>query len=269
MKHNPSVIVLVFILIFFVGCKKTYERVSSCSTAITINKPLEIRMYESLGTDARSLKLSCYTKDWMPCIEFKLAACTEKIGNNISIVFDSIYLPTPVCYDMIAKAGTVVDLGVQSSNNYNFTFNTNNKQYSGKLIVTDTNYSVAFTGMDDDIDFVFDTLHKMPQHTIWGEISYFDEKDSVLAKKTIADLKFLGAVDSLYAPANYGHFQIDQQHKISLWNVDALNYPRDFIFKYYGDTLTLKNFVESYGTTGSDYFQVKIYTSEGQVFRNF
>lgn len=271
MKYYLGVLIAC---ILFIGCKKTIDsdNFNTCNNpANIIHGGVQIGLNENLSSDKsnHTLSFNCTTNNWQPCAGYVLKTCSNKSSNNFYISFDALITPG-VCFSVVSKPWAPINLDMVSVGTYNLNFRINSHTYSGLLKISDTSYIVDVKGIKDaDIIIYNDTLHKMPQHTIWGEISYFDEKDSVLAKKTIADLKLLGAVDSLYAPANYGYFQIDQQHKISFWNVDALNYPRDFIFKYYGDTLTLKNFVESYGTTGSDYFQVKIYTSEGQVYRNY
>lgn len=271
MKYCQTVLIVV---LFLLGCKKkqSIDNFDSCNSRKgIITGGVNILLKENLYTNSinNTLRFQCGTIIPQPCADITIAACVNQTNDATYISFDHLLVPD-ICLTVMSSAGVTINTGKLLAGIHNYNFQINGNSYFGQLTVSDTDYVLTIKNLlAKDIVLENDTLHKIPTNTLWGAITYFKETDSVLANQVIRELKDVGLYDTSYIPADYGHFKLDNTNAVTFNYPDELKYRKNFIFKRSGDTTSIKNFVESFATKESDFFQVTVYTSEGQCFRSW
>ncbi len=127
--------------------------------------------------------------------------------------------------------------------------------------------SYIFEMTDNQIfGFTRNKLNRIPEDTIWGDISYMSDMTPAIADEFLADMAALGAETGTLAPGYYREFEIDKDGKAVQPEPDNPNHPRRS--RYFPDDIAkVDQLIRQYLLESEkDNLYISVYTDKGEQF---
>lgn len=250
-------IILVFL---FSACKK--------DESVKINESaINIKMWETIGSAQRTMKLYCSTEKNYPCFNYSINYSLST--NNEVIIIDFIGVVEPeVCATAMGPASASIDLGTVPNGTYNFEISVDKQKSKGALIVTSDYFKIDLDSQQNLL-LPYTVLNRIPNGTIWGTIGYHTASSATIAQSFVDALESLGASAQPYNAGEYGYFKIDASGQILTPENHGNYFNRPFIYHYTGNTQDLENIVKDYGQNHGDLLKISLFTTNGEEFRSW
>lgn len=256
---NNVLLILSFIVLspLINGCKKS----TSDDKIIDIEKEFNIQLWEKLEETGSSLQFVVSTIKQQSCGGTRIDVSSNQIFNKLTITIKNLVFPQ-VCTGTAQPARDTLTVGKLDKGEYSLNINLKDVVLnSGTLSVDDKQYSMTMKN-EDGITVTLPELMRVPNGTIWGNISYDNSQESKY-------LKFIENLNKIAVPltapnGNYGHFVVGSS-KIDIksgFESKKTNVKQIF------HTLTkpmseLDNLIREYRSQGLD---IKILTYTGKVY---
>ncbi|MCL2739211.1 MAG: hypothetical protein FWE30_07170 [Bacteroidales bacterium] len=226
-------------------------------------------MAEMFDKSPRTLQFYCWTERIYSYCNYVIDAEHKISSNDINIVLRGIGIPHMIMPAFGPATGSI-DLGSLRHGSYRLNLTVGGLKRTGTLVVSPHSYIINF---EDNADFGFinTPLHKMPEHTIWGHINYYDSETSSLAQSFLTALVDLGAEKKAYLPGYYSTFapptslKVDEDGGVS-YSLGWANYEQAFMFHYSGKTEYVADLVKQYARDYKGYMQIAIFTDKREEF---
>lgn len=259
MKPVFLFIALVSLSLVFNSCKK---KTSSGPAGNIV-----MSMWESLdGTGTgRHLHLKYQTTMIYGCCNYSLIYSLSRSGNVFTVRFTSVFKPE-VCLTSMGPATASIDLGVLTNDNY--TINTiNGGLNSCSIAVSSQSYIIS--GMSgSSVSYYGDTIMRVPDNTIWGEVCYDSTGAYPALLTTFMDsLAAYGATTVPLTPGNYHFFRLLGANTFP--HDSGCSWSQQFIYRYTGDTATLRRLVWHYWWFSDSTFYINLVTDKGYNYMSW
>ena len=268
--------------------KEVYTELDFIFIDFDPNAEINIQMVEAYdGT----LSFICQTKRKYGNTCYYMDAEYEHSASNIDIALKGVIFKGNTCGLVETSASAVIDLGMLNNGTYNIDISVGAKKFTGKLVVSSDSYEVNFED-NTECYFAINQLNKIPEHTIWGSIIYYEKEideeeieeieesddeeteepdDEELSELGVVESFFnelmeLGAEEKLYNPGFYNAFYIDETGNIT--NTPEAATSQHFIFHYQGDIEELGELVKRYTIEYRGQINISIYTYTGEGFHS-
>jgi hypothetical protein len=292
MKQNffRLTVILLILAGVITACGKKDDKVTdNIFTFIDFdpNAEISIAMVDIYYESSRILQLICQTKRQYPNTCYWMDVEYGPASSVINIELKGVINGGNVCGLAPTNAQAVINLKALENGTYNLNITVGEKKFTGELVVTTDSYKV---NINDNPEFYFvnASLNKIPEHTIWGFISYNEEEEIIEEdeeengeENDIKDdeeeiihpveaffnaLTELGVEIKNYLPGLYSAFYIDENGDINQDDIGEYDFTQQFIFHYEGKIDELEKLVKEYATTYKRQFDIAIYTSTGKTF---
>ncbi len=261
MRTSFLTAVLLFFCMAFHSCRKNTPPASSSGSYVPFDGKVVISMFETLDSTGagRHLQLKCHTTQIFGCCNFSLIYSISQTGNTFTIHFDNVYEPE-ICLTSTGPATATIDLGVLTNNNYNI-YVTNGGLNTSVLNVSKQSYIISgITG--PVVSYTIDTLMRVPDNTIWGEVCY--DSSGVypaLLSSFMDSLNAYGVETVSFAPGDYQYFKLLGSNTFP--HDGGCSWSKQFIYRYTGDMAKLKSLVWNYWGLSNKTFYIGIHNDKG------
>jgi hypothetical protein len=194
---------------------------------------IRFRLQETLAPAGRSVSLIGATEQIYGCANVALATRAHRVGSSIEISVLGIVEPE-VCLTSTGPAMCTIPLGTLPSGTYSVSITAGGQTTVARLEVTDQAFTVL-GGESRSITFPLHVLHRVPPGTIWGIVGYSDPSQEAQVLAYVDALRSLGAKDQVFAPGDYGEFQVGALGVVETPQDGGFYYSRAYLFRYAGD----------------------------------
>src|SRR3989339_489709 len=220
MKKKYLSLFLTFIIIFF-ACNNSVDLVSP----IDLKGKILITPIEKFTSNNRILVFSCITADPFPSDVDSMYYTLNSIDNNISLNFLFLtrgkYIPPETPSEWVIEQD--IELGKYDIGNYIINIKIPDYLKDIYHLNITNDYYEFISENESGIIFTNKKLMKIPEHTIWGQITISNE-DTTLAYKLIDSLLSVGASKIKFGIGNYGYFVVDDSTQFFISSVKESNY---------------------------------------------
>ena len=261
-RHITYLLFFIFLSVIYACTKPEVQQVTS-----TFVEPVKIKMIEAVDSVNRTLTLRCYTQKIYECFNYGIQTDYSVTDDKITITFMKVVVPD-ICLTAFGPASVDIDLKGLSNNTYELEVNFSSETVKGQLDVTAGSF-VATVPTQTKVQFVNPELKRIPANAIFGTVHYHFASSTSLVDRFIDTLQLYGAVPTLYAPGDYGQFEIAANGEIKQKQDPGYYFTRYYIFHYPGSSTPLKDLVRRFGVNYSDSLSIKLHTSKGETFRSW
>jgi hypothetical protein len=274
MKTNvlkmPTIVLMLSVAMAITGCNKANETVSK------IDSEIVIAMKES---SLRTLQLCFSTTKIYPCCNYPIDLSWKQSSNIIEISLKGV-IETDFCLTALGPATAVIDLGTLNDGIYYLNFHNGIMKQSGRLIVSSGSYEANFQ-RNPIFHFMYTSLNKIPENTIWVVTAYNEEK---ILSSFLESLMNLGATKKLYSHGYYSinvvypysyyqFFKIEKDGSIIYSPKEITNtivdwggkFMQSFVFQYFGNIANIEQLVKQY----KEQMEIQVYTDKGEQFTSW
>ncbi len=258
-------LILLTVIVCLTACKKSSD---DSNILINIENEFEVSLLELLSPGDNQLSLQISTIDLLECTNYVILHSHTISDKLISASIDLIKDPE-VCDPGTAYATSNIPLNTFENGEYEFQVNLeqNTIVNEGTLTINDLGYFASLE-TQHGIKFSPQSLLKLPDGYIWGQINRADDVEDETIDAFLEELRLLTEASNLEA-GNYGHFKIESDGDIDLGE-EELVLPfesandESFIFSYSGDKEAINNLLEQYRNDYTSRLHIQLLTSEGE-----
>ena len=218
---------------------------------------IEMTLYEKIEPDnGRQVYLKCKTNNFFYSSNHAIEFAYEIAGAKIDVKFIRVRKLHGRSGSSKSKAIGLVNLGDVPINKYKLRFDVFGKFNSGIFAVNENSY--IFSEMEGEcLDLMADTVGKIPEFTIFGELYYSTTTTNHLAADLVRTLENAGAVKRSLIPGKYADIEVGATLNELPQNQNGPSttfYEFVFAFKYKGKDKKVKEFLEAFEAKYEDLF---------------
>ncbi|MEM8524708.1 MAG: hypothetical protein AAGG68_08690 [Bacteroidota bacterium] len=254
--------IITYLGIFFLllACEKGIQEPSILLA--DLDDEFKIEMWEVLGEDNRSLNFILETIQHQNCENQSIKASVQNQDQQFILNIEEITKPQiEECIEKQITAKGTSEFGEVKEDIYELQINLKSEVINkGKLLVSQEKYEIL---MDSDFGFFLPhpTLHRIPENTIWGYISYNNQTDEGIASD------FIDRLSDFTAPANlekgyYGYFELNEKFELPQKPKEA--HWAAFLLRSKGQMVSIRKTVHQFRRDHPNDIKIKMWTSEGE-----
>lgn len=260
----------IALVIFLWACDNTDEVIVDPPLVVGITSVIDMTSFEKIEAGSTSLEFRCLTQDNFPCGNYVIDFLLNISIDSVDLNFTEITRPQ-ICLSSTDKAFGIVILGALANNTYEFPISANNDTVMAQLVVTDSTFEIK-SGNGTWTNILRDTLRRIPDDIIWGQVGYNNAIDLGMANTYFDSLNNLGAVPGTLSTGSYGYFFIDNMSQadsiIELGPTIGTTFRIPYVYHYTGDTTMLHNLIDNFASQGN-IVEVHVITHEGYEYRSW
>ena len=220
---------------------------------------IEMSLYEKIEPEnGRQIYLKCKTKKMFFGTGHTIEFAYEIAGAKIDVKFIRVRKVHGMSGSSPTHAIGLVNLANVPINTYKLRFDVFGTFNSGTLRVNEDSY--VFSKMEGNcLDLAADTIGKIPEYTIWGELYYSTNTTNHLAADFVRTMENAGAVKRNLIPGNYAEIEVDSKLNQLPENQEGSSstlYEYVFAYKYKGKDKKIREFLEAFEEKYRDLFSV-------------
>ena len=227
---------------------------------INVEDEFDIRLYEALEMEPRSLILEISSTEFLECKNAMLS-CDLQLNPSIVLDIQDITLPED-CILESTKAICVNDLSLLADGTHSIQLSIRDDIINLGAIIKSTSAYQIDLDTDHGISYYEEELLRLPNQLIWGKVTLLEENEEVFSFVNSLQAEMNMAQLEL---GNYGHFKITEQgfELLDMNNDDPAIHP--FIFRYstIDEFESIREFIENFRTTYEEKAVLEIFNSEG------
>lgn len=228
-----------------------------------VEKEFFVEMREQLGTPPRNLSVWLRTIKVQNCLNSSIRYEIAETPSRIRIDIEGINTPTD-CMPGAAQARETIEVSPLVPGLISFDINLKNTvNNQGTLHITPEVYTLNLA-TEEGLVITNNQLRRIPDHTIWGYVTYSLPPGQIVAGNFINELAALSSAGS-FTPGNYGYFSVPSTgSSFGISESPADPNIRTFVHRFTGNMDDLRSLVQSYRNDHGSLIQIKLTTSTGE-----
>ncbi len=239
---------------------------SSCTKDNKGYLPLEIvnvYPFEELTTQGRNLKLVFYTEKEYPCLNHVIRYTNSTTTGNFDITLVDIEKQS-LCLEESGPAKAVISFGNLMSGNFPLKIMVADSVNEGTIEISSNRYVINIAG-PKMLQVKYDTLMRIPDHTVWGVAAFNDSTGFPVKEMFLDSLEVKGAVADTLVQGNFGYFSTDANGKIIIDDNGGWNYLEPFVYQYSDDWTEIVETVRDFAFLYPGDVFIYIYNYKGEA----
>jgi hypothetical protein len=251
MKTHPLLVYFFIFFIFSIYPQSLYAS-DSC-----LHDGIKMVLYEKIEQDnGRQIYLKCVTKKMFFGTDHAIEFAYEIAGAKIDVKFNRVRKLHGISGSSLTQAIGLVNLSNVPINTYKLRFDVFGAFNSGTLRVNEDSY--VFSEMEGNcLELDADTVGRIPQYTIWGELYYSTKSTNHLAADFVQTMKNADAIQRSLLPGKYADIEVGATLNQLPENQEGSSstlYEFVFAFKYKGKDKKIREFLETFEEKYRDLF---------------
>ncbi len=220
-----------------------------------------IDFWEELNTDSRSFLINIKTIDEKECENYIINYSASTEDNVTTLTLNNFELEGE-CEAGSAPASALYKFDKELTGSNSIQINLQDAiENNGTINVDDDMYTILMSS-NIGIEVARRELHRVPENTIWGFISYSTTQEAAKCNQILTEIENYAKLSVQFNEGYYGYFDIEKDNSIQVYNkTPEFNHVISFIYNYDKSLKdSLKDLLENY----DDDEKIQIYVLNDQ-----